>query len=143
MHGLVETITSDNGPQFTSSEFKNFLEENGIKHRRVTPYWPAANGGVERQNRTLLKAIRTAYIERKDWKSELLTFLMAYRSTPHKVTGVRPAELMYNRKMKTKLPDNFHSKRNTKDAIVRKRDAEHKQKGKIERKQMELLSNEM
>ena len=130
-HGLVKTITSDNGPQFTSTEFKNYLEENGIKHRRVTPYWPAANGGVERQNRTLLKAIRTAYIEGKDWKSELLTFLVAYRSTPHTVTGVSPAELMYNRKMRTKLPDDFRFAKNMKYAKVRQRDAEHKQKGKI------------
>ena len=107
------------------------LVENGIKHRRVTPYWPAANGGVERQNRTLLKAIRTAYIEGKDWKSELLTFLVAYRSTPHTVTGVSPAELMYNRKMRTKLPDNFRFAKNMEDAKVRQRDAEHKQKGKI------------
>ena len=29
---------------------------------------------------------------------------MAYRTTPHKVTGSCPAELLFNRRIRTKLP---------------------------------------
>ena len=37
-HGLPETITSDNGPQFVSKPFQDFLDIHGIRHRKVTPY---------------------------------------------------------------------------------------------------------
>ena len=30
---------------------------------------------------------------------------MAYRSTPHTTTGVSPAELLFRRKIRTKLPE--------------------------------------
>ena len=48
IHGLPFSISSDNGPQFKSSEFKNYLENNGIVHLKKTPRWPQANGEVER-----------------------------------------------------------------------------------------------
>ncbi|XP_062611303.1 uncharacterized protein K02A2.6-like [Saccostrea cucullata] len=62
-HGLPYSMRSDNGPQFVSEEFKGYLNSNGIKHIRTTPYWPQGNGEVERQNRTLLKAIKAANAE--------------------------------------------------------------------------------
>jgi transposase InsO family protein len=60
-HGLPVSITSDNGTQFVSEEFENYLSENEIEHRTVTPLWPQANGEVERQNRNLLKAMKIAH----------------------------------------------------------------------------------
>ena len=62
------SITTDNGPQFISEEFRKFVEEERIEHRRVTPLWPQANGEVERQNRSLLKRIKIAQIEKRNWK---------------------------------------------------------------------------
>ncbi|MEW8548477.1 MAG: DDE-type integrase/transposase/recombinase, partial [Candidatus Thiodiazotropha sp.] len=103
-HGYPISITSDNGPQFRSAVYANYLKECGISQRRVTPLHPAANGEVERQNRSLLKRIRIAQAESKDWKKELRTYIFAYRTTPHSVTHVAPATLMYSRELRTKLP---------------------------------------
>ena len=50
-HGLPVTIKSDNGPQFKSIEFKEYCEQHGITHNKVTAKWAQANGEVERQNR--------------------------------------------------------------------------------------------
>ncbi|XP_061187091.1 uncharacterized protein K02A2.6-like [Saccostrea echinata] len=89
-HGLPCTMRSVNRPQFVSEEFKGYLDLNGIKHIRTTPYWPQGNGEVERQSRTLLKAIKAANAEGKDWRQELPEFLLAYRATPHSTTGKSP-----------------------------------------------------
>ena len=58
--GFPYSLKSDNGPQFLSENFQTFLQESGIEHRTSPPLWPQANGEVERQNRTLLKALKVA-----------------------------------------------------------------------------------
>ncbi|XP_033111270.1 uncharacterized protein K02A2.6-like [Anneissia japonica] len=57
-HGLPVTLYSDNGPQFISQTFSEFMEKMGVRHHRVTPKWPQANGEVERQNQSLGKRIK-------------------------------------------------------------------------------------
>ena len=42
--GNPGTIVSDNGCQFLSHEFKNYLKELNIKHVRSSLYYPRANG---------------------------------------------------------------------------------------------------
>lgn len=78
-HGVPTSFRTDNGPQFVADSTCQYLKEMGVEHRRTTPLWPRANGEVERQNRSLLKAIRVAQAEGKPWKTELQTFLLAYR----------------------------------------------------------------
>jgi len=127
-HGLPVSISSDNGPQFVSETFKKYLRENAIIHRKVTPLWPQANGEVERQNRSLMKRIRIAQAEKRDWKKAIQEYLIAYRSTPHATTGVSPAELLFGRKIRTKLPD---LQIYVPDEEVRDRDLEKKEKSRV------------
>ena len=47
-HGLPATLVSDNGSNFTSSEFQEFMKTNGIKHIKVAPHHPTSNGLAER-----------------------------------------------------------------------------------------------
>lgn len=102
--GAPQVLISDNGPQFIDSRFKNFMKEFNIKHRRVTPLHPMANGEVERFNRTIKKSILTAIADNKDWRETLDNFLLNYRNTPHATTGEAPARLMFGRLLKDKLP---------------------------------------
>ena len=104
-HGLPYTVTSDNGPHFVAESFQKFLKDNGIKHRKITPLWPQANVEIECQNRSLLKRMEIAQVEREDWKKAMQMYLVAYRNTPHPSTGVCPAELLLRRKLRTKLPE--------------------------------------
>lgn len=129
-YGYPFTLKSDNGSQFVSTEFNEFLEECGIQHITSPPLWPQANGEVERQNRTILKSLKIAHAEGKQWKLELPKFLMAYRSTPHSVTGVTPAYLMFGRELRTKLPE-LRREEIVNNEGVREADWENKLKGKI------------
>ena len=124
-HGLPQSLKTDNGAQFVSEEFERYLKENDIKHRTSTPLWPQANGEVKRQNRSLLKVLRIAKAEKKNLWTELGKFLTAYRTTPHSSTGVTPAKLLFNREIRSKIPELRRSKYT--DSEARDKDAEKKQ----------------
>ena len=57
-HGIPDTIVSDNGSVFTSKEFQQFMQLNGIKHVTTTPYHPASNGLAERAVQTLKNGLK-------------------------------------------------------------------------------------
>lgn len=97
------TITTDNGPQFMSTAFADFLKERNIKHIRTSVYHPQANGGVERFNRVLKDCIQAAQVAQRPWKSEVTTLLQNYSATAHATTGESPFELLRGRPMRTKL----------------------------------------
>lgn len=126
--GFPESITADNGRQFISDEFKKYCHENNIKLISTTPYWPQMNGEVERQNRSILKQLIICQNEGQDWKKGLQEYLHMYRSTPHATTLKTPAELMFGRTIRDKLPNinrNLEANEELSD-----RDREQKEKGK-------------
>lgn len=47
-YGTPWRVERDNGPPFNSKEFKEFAEQKGFQHHRVTPLHPRVNGKVER-----------------------------------------------------------------------------------------------
>ena len=61
--GLPETVDTDDGTCFVSSEFEEFLQKNGIRHITSTPYHPASNGLVERGLCRLLKKGSTRLLD--------------------------------------------------------------------------------
>jgi len=58
-YGLPKEIVSDNGPQFISSAFTQFVQLNGIRHSRSAPYHPTTNGATERVVQTFKRSMRT------------------------------------------------------------------------------------
>ena len=103
-HGIPESVRSDNGTPFSSAEFEGFLDYLGIVHLKGILYRPHCNGQVDRCNENLLKIIIIATLEGKNWKKALQNFLFQYRTTPHTVFGLSPAELLMGRRLKDKLP---------------------------------------
>jgi hypothetical protein len=56
--GIPQTITTDQGTQFTSSEFREFAESIGIKLLNSSPYYAQANGQAEASNKIMIKIIK-------------------------------------------------------------------------------------
>lgn len=108
--GYPEVVKTDNGPPFQSVQWKQFMKTSGITHRKITPCWPQANAQAEAFNKPLMKAIRAAQIEHKNWRRELTTFLRSYRCTPHTSTLFTPFRLLFDRDPKSKLPEVNSSK---------------------------------
>ena len=50
----ISTLRIDNGGEYISSDFQEFLKEKGIRHELTIPHTPEQNGVVERINHTLM-----------------------------------------------------------------------------------------
>lgn len=94
-HGIPERIRSDNGPQYSSAEFAQFVKDWNIKHVTSSPKFPSSNGEVERGVKTVKSLLKKGGDHSKA--------LLSYRSTPL-ACGYSPAELLMGRKLRTTLP---------------------------------------
>lgn len=100
----------------------------GIRHRKVTPELPRANGQAESFMKVLAKAIRSAKAEDRDWRQVINQVLRCYRSTPHSTTGKPPAELLFGRATTARLPTWLSPKTRKIDKKVRAKDQKMKEK---------------
>lgn len=50
-------IITDNGPQFISRDFKEYVRLSGMTHVTTSPYYPQSNGKVEALNKTVKKEV--------------------------------------------------------------------------------------
>ncbi|XP_055613061.1 uncharacterized protein K02A2.6-like [Uranotaenia lowii] len=102
--GLPTVLTTDNAKNFSSQELKDYCVDFGIKLSHTTPYWPSANGEVERQNRSLLKVLKISQQKGTNLEEALQEYLYMYSVTPHSVTGVAPATLVFGRRFRDLFP---------------------------------------
>ena len=102
-NGIPKQLVSDNGPQFRSEEFEQFMARNGVQHIRISPYHPASNGAAERFVQTIKHSLRALHQSGIPLQQALATFLLRYPTTPHSTTGVTPCTLFCKRQLRTKL----------------------------------------
>jgi hypothetical protein len=97
--GCPKTISTDNGRQFVSHEFKKLLESAKIKHRLTPPYSPQCNA-VERANRTVKTMIKQ-YItgSQKNWDAHISEIAFAFNTAHSESTGYTPAYLNFSREL--------------------------------------------
>ena len=95
-YGIPSTLISDNGPQFSSAEMKEFAEFYRFCHITMSPYYSQANRQAECTIRTVKYVMHNA----KDPHMALLS----YHATPLAMCGLTPAELLMGRKIRTDLP---------------------------------------
>ena len=104
----------------------------GFIHRKVTPYWPRANGEVESFMKNLGKVLRTAKLDNVSWRLRLREFLRAYRSTPHSTTKVAPVDLFLRNGNTSRLPSSRRFQPSDIDMFARENDTGRKAAMKAE-----------
>ena len=115
-YGLCEIIVSDNGIQFTATEFAEFCARNGIKRITNPPGHPKSNDQAERYVDTVKSALKKGLIQGESISNILLKFLFCYRTTSHTTANSTPAELFLKRQLSTVLdflPPNTFDPMNT------------------------------
>jgi len=89
--GLPRQLHSDQGGNFESKLVAELCSIAGINKTRTTPFYPRSDGQTERANRTILQMLRASIdAQPESWPYRLPALLVAYRMTPHSVTGIRP-----------------------------------------------------
>ena len=108
-HGYPEKLKTDGGPPFNGKDnhqLQKYFMWAGIQHKTtVSADDPEANGLAEAFMKHIQKVWHTAQLEGNEPKAELNKHLLMYNTTPHPSTGFAPAELMFGRKIRTRLPN--------------------------------------
>lgn len=99
--GWPRVVITDNGSQFVSHLFKNFLKDNGIMHQLTPPYSPQCNP-TERVNRVIKTMVQTFLTtDHRKWDEHLAEIQFAINSAVQESTGFSPAELNFGRDLRT------------------------------------------
>ncbi|XP_011688809.1 PREDICTED: uncharacterized protein K02A2.6-like [Wasmannia auropunctata] len=102
-HGLPRHLVTDNGTQYTSNEFRDFVNRNGIKHSFTAPYHPATNGAAENFVETFKDKVDKIVKSGKPLDYAVNLFLFDYRTSEHCTTGRTPAYMVYKRELRTRF----------------------------------------
>ena len=105
-HGIPESIRSDNGPQFASHLFKEFAEEWNFAHHTSSPTNPRSNGQAE----SAVKIVKGLLTRAKCSGEDPYLALLSYRSTPVDSHLRSPAEMLYQRTLRTTVPQRIRNK---------------------------------
>lgn len=95
--GLPFRLITDRGTSFTSSKFKQFLSEKGVRHVLNSVATPRANGQVERYNRTILDSLTTMTHgeDERLWDEHIFNVQWGLNNTINKSIGKTPAEVLF------------------------------------------------
>ncbi|MCO5552083.1 hypothetical protein L7F22_005593 [Adiantum nelumboides] len=110
---MVETMTgrrikilrSDNGGEFLSKEFSQYLLQHGIKRQLTCSYTPQQNGVLERKNRTLFDVARCMLKDKGHsncyWAEAINTACYLMNQSPTEILkGITPYEALHKVKPK-------------------------------------------
>jgi transposase InsO family protein len=101
--GHVKRLRTDNGGEYISREFINYLADHGIEHELTMPYTPQQNGVAERGHQTIVtRALSSHHLSgfpRSFWGWAILYSAHIRNVLPSTaLAGRTPFELFYGRK---------------------------------------------
>ena len=98
-YGIPNVVKSNNGPQFSSDEFKQFCQQWGFSHISVSLYHPQANGLAEKS----IQIVKRLLTKANEIQSDPYLSLLEYRnSTIDNLAS--PAQLLMSRHLRSVLP---------------------------------------
>lgn len=97
-HGIPETVITDNGVQFTGSEFRGLLESYKVPRVHYGPRYTPQINTVERYNKTVMTAV-SSYVkdDHRTWDLQLFKIQFALNSAVNETTGFTPFFLVHGR----------------------------------------------
>lgn len=101
--GNPACIVSDRGTAFSSKEFQDYCDNEGIKHVLITTGLPRANGQVERINRTIIPILTKLSLEDPTkWYRYVRQLQNILNSSYQRSINTSPFELLTGVKMRCK-----------------------------------------
>jgi len=99
-HGIPTKLISDNGPQYSSEEFRDFAKKWSYTHITSSPHYPQSNGRAE----GAVKSCESLMMKALEGKEDFQLALLALRNTPTETTGLSPVQRLFNRRTRTLAP---------------------------------------
>lgn len=101
----LKVLCTDNGGEYTSTEFERYLRSEGVRHELAVPKTPEQNGVAERMNRTVVETVQSmladAKLPSKFWAEALSTAVYLRNRSPTKaVDRMTPFEAWMGEKPK-------------------------------------------
>ena len=82
----LKNFRTDNGGEYTSTEFTKYLKEEGVHHELTIPKTPQQNGIAERLNRTLVETVHSmlsdSKLPKRFWAKALSTAVYLHNRSP-------------------------------------------------------------
>ena len=97
--GKPQVFRSDNGPCYSSQEFRFFMQNWSIEHRTSSSHYPQSNGLAESMVKVSKNLIEKAVLQDLPWNQLLLD----YRCTPISSEIPSPAEILFGIKLQLSI----------------------------------------
>ena len=102
--GIPKTIQTDQGSNFMSKKFRNFLETYNITHEFSSPYHPQSQGVIERFHRTFKTMLKTYSNENERiWDTLCPMLIFAVRDTVQDSIGYSPFQMIFTHNVRSPL----------------------------------------
>lgn len=98
--GVPDTLISDNGPQYSSQEFKDFAAKWEFNHTMSSPHFPSSNGLAERA----VQSAKQLLEKTKRDGSDIFMNILNHRNTPRDSTLGSSAQRLLSRRTRTIIP---------------------------------------